>query len=156
MIKYNYKYINFKDGEQMIKVKLEKNKRGNIIFKLKISDKEKENILFKRALMESKIIKNSNRFNYEVPLRFFVPICRNTNKDNLQLDKRSLLSYLEFSDYYDENYYTEVEATANYMKKWRSEGCPDIYKITIDEDTYEIKKEIVFKKPQVSLGSLDL
>lgn len=140
----------------MIKIKLEKSKKGNIIFKLKINDKEINNILFRRAIMESKIIKGRARYNYEVPLRFFVPICKNVDKSQLELDKKSLLSYLEFSDYYDENYYTEVEASPSYMKKWRSEGCPDIYKISIDESTYEVKKEIAFKKPKVSLGKLNL
>lgn len=140
----------------MIKVKLEKSKKGNIIFKLKIKENEINNILFRRAIMESKIIKGRARYNYEVPLRFFIPIFKNIDKDKLELDKKSLLSYLEFSDCYDENYYTDVEASANYMKKWRSEGCPDIYRIQIDENTYEITKEIVFKKPRISLGTLEV
>ena len=46
--------------------------------------------------------------------------------------------------------------TNDLMKKWRSEGCPDIYRIQIDENTYEITKEIVFKKPKVSLGDLEI
>ena len=108
----------------MIKIKLEKNKSGKIIFKLKIDDSYKVNVLFKRALMESKIIKGKSTYDYEVPLRFFIPICNNIDKENLKLDKKSILSYLEFSDYYDENYYTEIEATAKYMKKWREEDCP--------------------------------
>ena len=127
----------------MIKIKLEKNKSGKIIFKLKIDDKNKDNVLFKRALMESKSLKEKARYDYEVPLRFFIPICNNVEKENLKLDKKSILSYLEFSDYYDQNYYTDTEATAKYMKKWREEGCPDIYKITIDEESYEITKEVV-------------
>lgn len=140
----------------MIKVKLEKSKKGNIVFKLKIKEDEINNILFKRAIIESKIIKGRRGYNYEVPLRFFVPICKNIDKSQLELDKKSLLSYLEFSDYYDENYYTDIEASASYMKRWRNEGCPDIYKIKIDENTYEITKEIVFKKPRVSLGKLEM
>ena len=39
----------------------------------KISDEYRNEIIFKRALMEAKIIKNS-RYNYEVPLRFFLLI----------------------------------------------------------------------------------
>ena len=140
----------------MIKVKLEKSKKGNIVFKLKIKEDEINNILFKRAIIESKIIKGRRGYNYEVPLRFLVPICKNIDKSQLELDKKSLLSYLEFSDYYDENYYTDIEASASYMKRWRNEGCPDIYKIKIDENTYEITKEIVFKKPRVSLGKLEM
>ena len=137
-------------------MKLEKSKKGNIVFKLKIKEDEINNILFKRAIIESKIIKGRRGYNYEVPLRFFVPICKNIDKSQLELDKKSLLSYLEFSDYYDENYYTDIEASASYMKRWRNEGCPDIYKIKIDENTYEITKEIVLKKPRVSLGKLEM
>lgn len=140
----------------MIRAKLEKNKSGKIIFKLKIDDSDKENILFKRALIEAKIIKGKSRYKYEVPLRFFVPICKNINKGNLILDKKSLLSYLEFSDFYDENYYTDLEATAKYMKKWREEGCPDIYRITMDKDNYEIKKEVAFRKNKVFFKELNL
>lgn len=140
----------------MIKIKLEENKSGKIIFKLKIDDKNKDNVLFKRALMESKSLKEKARYDYEVPLRFFIPICNNVDKENLKLDKKSILSYLEFSDYYDQNYYTDTEATAKYMKKWREEGCPDIYKITIDEESYEITKEVIFKRNEIKVKDLHL
>ena len=140
----------------MIKVKLEKNKSGKIIFKLKIDDKYKENVLFKRALMESKILKGKSKYDYEVPLRFFIPICNNIDKKNLILDKKSILSYLEFSDCYDQNYYTEIDATAKYMKKWREESCPDIYRITIDQDNYDIKKEVAFKRPKIGIKDFKL
>lgn len=140
----------------MIKVKIEKNKSGKIIFKLKIGDKDKDNVLFKRALMESKSLKEKARYDYEVPLRFFVPICNNVDKENLKLDKKSILSYLEFSDYYDENYYADTEATAKYMKKWRDEGCPDIYRITIDQESYEITKEVAFKRNEIKVKILNL
>lgn len=140
----------------MIKVKLEKNKSGKIIFKLEIDDSYKGNVLFKRALMESKILKEKSKYDYEVPLRFFIPICNNIDKENLTLDKKSILSYLEFSDFYDENYYTETDATAKYMKKWREEGCPDIYRITIDQDNYDIKKEVTFKKHKIIVKDFNL
>ena len=140
----------------MIKVKLEKNKSGKIIFKLKINDTDKGNILFRRVLMESKIIKGKSTYDYEAPLRFFIPICNNIDKENLKLDKKSILSYLEFSDCYDENYYTDVDATAKYMKKWREEGCPDIYRITIDQDNYYIKKEVAFKKHKIKIKDFTL
>jgi hypothetical protein len=140
----------------MIKIKLEKNKSGKIIFKLKIDDKDKDNVLFKRALMESKSLKEKARYDYEVPLRFFVPICNNVDKENLKLDKKTILSYLEFSDYYDQNYYTDTEATAKYMKKWREEGCPDIYKISIDEESHEITKEVVFKRNEIKVKNIHL
>ena len=32
------------------------------------------------------------------------------------------------------------------MKKWRLEGCPNIFKIEIDFESKEMKKNIVFKK----------
>jgi len=140
----------------MIKVKLEKNKSGKIIFKLKINDTDKGNVLFRRLLMESKIIKGKSTYDYEVPLRFFIPICNNIDKENLKLDKKSILSYLEFSDYYDKNYYTDVDATAKYMKKWREEGCPDIYRITIDQDNYDIKKEVAFKRHKIKIKEFTL
>lgn len=140
----------------MIKVKLEKNKSGKIVFKLKINDTDKGNILFRRVLMESKIIKGKSTYDYEAPLRFFIPICNNIDKENLKLDKKSILSYLEFSDCYDENYYTDVDATAKYMKKWREEGCPDIYRITIDQDSYDIKKEVAFKRHKIKIKDFTL
>lgn len=139
----------------MIKIKLEKSKSGKILFKLKLHEKDKENVLFKRVLMESKVLKGT-QFDYEVPLRFFIPICNNIDKENLKLDKRSLLSYLEFSDCYDENYYTDIEVTPKYMRKWREEGCPDIYKITIDQDNYNVKKEVTFRRPIMGVRNLKL
>ena len=140
----------------MIKIKLEKNKNGKIIFKLKVNDSYRQNVLFKRALMESKILKEKSEYDYEVPLRFFIPICNNVDKENLKLDKRSISSYLEFSDCYDQNYYTDIDATAKYMKKWRDEGCPDIYRITINQDNYDIKKEVAFKKNKITVKGFDL
>jgi hypothetical protein len=140
----------------MIKIKLEKNKSGKIAFKLKINDRYRQNILFKRALMESKILKEKSKYDYEVPLRFFIPICNNIDKENLKLDKTSIVSYLEFSDCYDQNYYTDIDATAKYMKKWRDEGCPNIYRITINQDNYDIKKELVFKKNEITVEGFDL
>lgn len=139
----------------MIKIKLEFSKSKKIIFKVKIDEKEKSSILFRRALIEGKPIKKNRLYNYEIPLRYFIPICSNIKKNELILDKRSILSYLEFSDCYDENYYTEVNATPSYMRKWREEGCPDIYKITIDKDTYEVKKEVAFRKPSMSIKSIN-
>lgn len=135
----------------MIKAKLEKNKSGKIIFKLKIDDTDKENVLFKRVLMDSKSIKGKSEYDYEVPLRFFIPICNNIDKKDLVLCEKSILSYLEFSDCYDENYYTDTEANAKYMKKWIGEGCPYIYRITINQDNYDIKKEVAFKKHKIKI-----
>ncbi|GAA0178385.1 hypothetical protein SH2C18_14510 [Clostridium sediminicola] len=140
----------------MIKVRLEKNKRGKIIFKLKIDDIDKKNFMFKRVLMDSKVIKEKSQFDYIVPLRFFIPICNNIDKKDLTICKKSIMSYLEFSDCYDEKYYTDTDANAKYMKKWIEEGCPYIYRITIDRDNYDIKKEVAFQKPKIKIKNLNL
>ena len=140
----------------MIKIKLEMNKSHKIIFKVKLDEKDRGNLFFRRAIMEGKQLKKGSRYNYEIPLRFFIPIFSNIDKNELMVDKKSILSYLEFSDCYDENYYTEVIANARYMKKWREEGCPDIYKITIDPETFNISKEVVFRKPSMLLGDIDI
>ncbi|AIY79764.1 hypothetical protein FDC58_18365 [Clostridium botulinum] len=131
----------------MVVVKLEKNKKRQIIFKIKFTDGEENKLFFKRAIIEGKKIKGD--FDYQVPLRFFIPIVKNINKKDILLDKDSLLYYLEFSDMYDQNYYNETQATPNYMKKWREEGCPEIYKVTLDKDNCNIEKEIIFNKPKV-------
>ncbi len=129
----------------MIKVKIEKNRLNEPIFKLgfkKLNDKEER--FLKRALIEGKEI--SGTYKYEIPLKYFVPIMNNIDKENIKLDRYSKLSFLEFSDDFDEKYFYILEANAKYMKKWREEGCPNIFKIEINRDTLEIKKEIIFKK----------
>lgn len=129
----------------MIKVKIEKNRLNEPIFKLgfkKLNDKEER--FLKRALIEGKEI--SGTYKYEIPLKYFVPIMNNIDKENVKLDRYSKLSFLEFSDDFDEKYFYVLEANAKYMKKWREEGCPNIFKIEINKDTLEIKKEIIFKK----------
>ena len=129
----------------MIKVKIEKNRLNEPIFKLgfkKLNDKEER--FLKRALIEGKEI--SGTYKYEIPLKYFVPIMNNIDKENIKLDRYSKLSFLEFSDDFDENYFYILEANAKYMKKLREEGCPNIFKIEINKDTLEIKKEIIFKK----------
>ena len=127
----------------MIKVKIEKNRLNEPIFKLgfkKLNDKEER--FLKRALIEG----ISGTYKYEIPLKYFVPIMNNIDKENIKLDRYSKLSFLEFSDDFDEKYFYILEANAKYMKKWREEGCPNIFKIEINKDTLEIKKEIIFKK----------
>lgn len=129
----------------MIKIKIDKNKRGEPIFKLGYKELEEKEVRFlKRAIMEGKEIKGI--FKYEIPLRFFTPIFNNFNKENIKIDRYSKVEYLEFSDFYDERYFYSFEITPKYMKKWREEGCPNIFKIQIDVETKEVKKEIIFKK----------
>lgn len=135
----------------MIKIKLEKNKGGEPKLKLGVNTKELEKYkILKRPLMDSKKIKGT--YNYEVPLRYFIPIFNNLPKEILKVDKKSILSYLEFSDDFDEKYYYALVANAKYMRLWREENCPDIYKISLNIDDLTIKKEVVFKKIKISMS----
>ena len=66
----------------MIKVKLEKNNDKEPILKLGIKEKDLNIYKFlKRSLMDSK--KLTGIYNYEVPLRYFIPIFNNLSKENL-------------------------------------------------------------------------
>ena len=122
----------------MIKIKIDKNRANEPIFKLGFKElDEKESRFLKRALMDGKEIKGTYR--YEIPLKYFLPIIK-------KLDRYSKLAYLEFSDDFDENYYYILEANAKFMRKWREEGCPNIFKVEIDRETLDVKKEIIFKK----------
>ena len=129
----------------MIKIKIDKNRSNEPIFKLGFKElDEKENRFLKRALMDGKEIKGM--YKYEIPLKYLLPIIKNLNKNNIELDRYSKLAYLEFSDDFDENYYYILEANAKFMRKWREEGCPNIFKVEIDRETLDVKKEIIFKK----------
>ena len=129
----------------MIKIKIDKNRSNEPIFKLGFKElDEKENRFLKRALMDGKEIKVM--YKYEIPLKYLLPIIKNLNKNNIKLDRYSKLAYLEFSDDFDENYYYILEANAKFMRKWREEGCPNIFKVEIDRETLDVKKEIIFKK----------
>ena len=133
----------------MIRIKLQKDKNKELTFKMKITEDELDlNNNIRRAIMDSKKIKGL--YNYEVPLRYFIPII-NTLKNNFCIDKNSELEYLEFFDEYDEVHYYSIKATANFMKKWRKENCPTIFKVNIDRDTLKIRKEIAFKKNKILL-----
>ena len=130
----------------MIKLKLEKNYRNQPTLKLSIKDEDLESHrMIKRALLESKKI-TKGEYNYNIPIRFFEPIFKNTNKCELDIDSKSISSFLEFSDDYDEKYYYISEANSTYMKKWRQEGCPYIYRISIDLENKILHKDIIFKK----------
>lgn len=132
----------------MIKIKLEKNKRGEPIFKLGIKTEEIDSYKFlKRCLMDGKRLEG--KYNYEIPLRYFIPLFNNIPKENLILDKKSILSYLEFSDDFDEKYYYTLIANAKYMKMWRIENCPNIYKVTIDINDLTLEKSIAFQKIKI-------
>ena len=133
----------------MIKIKLEKNRLGEPSFKLGINNIDQDKYIFlKRALMDSKSIKGL--YNYLVPLRYFIPIFNNLPKDIIILDKQSILSYLEFSDNFDEKYYYTLVPSAKYMKLWRIENCPNIYRISIDIESLTFDKIIAFKKIELN------
>lgn len=135
----------------MIRVKIDKNKRGEPNFKLNFKDlKDKEARLLKRALIEGKEIKGA--FKYELPLRYFLPIVNNIDKESLKVDRYSKNTYYEFSDRYDEKYFYAFEINAKYMRKWREEECPNIFKVEFNQETLEFSKTIVFKKIDRSLN----
>lgn len=129
----------------MICIKLEKNKKNEPVFKMnaKQEDISKYRAL-KRVLMESKKVKGM--YEYKVPMRFFEIMFNIIPLSDIKIDKRSIDYYLEFSDDYEDNYYYITEVDAKYMKKWREEGCPEIFKINIDKENKTLNKEIAFKR----------
>lgn len=129
----------------MIKIKLEQDKNGKPIFKLNGSDEEiKGNKMIWRATLEGKKI--SGEYNYKIPIRFFVPLVKNLNKDILEIDTNSITSYLEFSDECDGKFYYAISANSRYMKNWRDLGCPNIYKIDLNFQDKSVNTKIAFKK----------
>ena len=136
----------------MIKIKIQKGNNSNPVFKIRIKDNEKDKYKFlKRALMDGRAIKGN--FNYEIPLRYLVPIINNLDKDNVSVDRYSKLEFLEFYDDYEEKYYASFTATPKFMKLWRIEGCPNIFKIQIDPETLTVHKEIAFKKVKIEFNA---
>ncbi|MDY6012075.1 hypothetical protein [Clostridium sp.] len=129
----------------MIKIRIDKNGRGEPIFKIKLNEETiKDNRLLYRGVLSGKRI--SGLYNFEIPMKYFLPIYNNLNKDEVILDTRSIYSYLEFSDEIEEKFYYSITATPKYMKLWREENCQNIYKITINKETKELEKRIAFKK----------
>ena len=137
----------------MIRIKIQKGKNDNLSFKINIKDNELHKYKFlKRALIEGKPIKGN--FNYEIPLRFLVPIVNNIDKENIIIDKFSQLEFLEFYDEFEEKYYSSLTATPRFMKLWRQEKCPNIFKIKIDPKSLELTKEVAFKKVNIKFESI--
>lgn len=129
----------------MFKFKIESDNLGNLKFRADISDDLKNNIIVKRVLFESRIVKSNKEYPYLMPIKYFMPMIKNLSGDIIEIDKDSTISFLEFSDEYEENYYYAGKASAKYMKKWREQGCPKIFKITIKSD-FIIEKETVFER----------
>ncbi|MGL4760314.1 MAG: hypothetical protein ACRC6T_02960 [Sarcina sp.] len=130
----------------MTKFKIESSDTGEVKFRAFISDEMKENRIIKRALFESKIIKSNKVYPYLIPIKYFVPLARNLDLNKFEIDSKCIESFLEFSDEYEENLFYAEKATARYMKKWREEGCPKIYKIKIDKINCKIEKEFAFER----------
>jgi hypothetical protein len=136
----------------MIKFKLQKDKSKGIIFKINIKEEDKLKYPFlKRPIMEGKRIKGL--YNYQIPLRFLIPIINNIKIKDLKLDNKSINEFLEFYDEFEEKHYYSINATPKFMKVWREENCPNIFKIKIDRESLEIKKEVAFKKLNIGLNN---
>ena len=131
----------------MIRLKLEREKKNGIILKVGIVNKEEvNNPIIRRVLFEGQEIKGGRKYNYIIPLKFLIPIVNNINNEEVVIEKSSLLSYIEYSDEYDEHYYYIQEVTPSYMKNWRKCGCPKIYKVTLDVNKNSVNKEVIFNK----------
>ncbi|EGT3615389.1 hypothetical protein FHH43_03935 [Clostridium perfringens] len=128
----------------MINIKLDEDKRGKVIFRANIDECHKDDRIIKRALFESKVV--NNEFKYNIPMKYFWPILSNMDKEILSLSEESKKEVLEFSDEYEEVYYYSYKATPAYMKKWREEGCPQIFKMTINPKDLSIDKKVIFER----------
>ncbi|MGL5151381.1 MAG: hypothetical protein ACRC7N_12510 [Clostridium sp.] len=127
----------------MIKIKLETNRWNHPIFYLKVSEEEKNNVLLKRAIIES--TKGKDGYDYKVPIRYFLPIYKNYPKNKIELSKKSIDLFLEFTDDFGEIYKASTVATPAFMKHWRDANCPNIYKVSIEKDN-SIRQTIAFKR----------
>lgn len=129
----------------MISIKLKVNKQHKPVFVIKIDNSDIEKHLFlKRAILEAEKIKG--KYNYKINMRYFIPIINNLNKDDFKISKKSATTYFEFSDDMDEKYFYSTIATAKYMKTWREQSCPNIYKVVIDIENKKLEKTVAFKK----------
>lgn len=130
----------------MLEIKIESDNKGALKFRANVDEKLKDNMIIKRAMFESRTIKSNKKYPYIIPMKFFVPLIRNISNEFIKLDSESVVSFLEFSDEYEEEIYYNEKATAVYMKKWRDEGCPEIFKIIVDRESLDISKEVVFRR----------
>lgn len=128
----------------MVNIKLDEDKRGKVIFRANIDECHKEDRILKRALFESRVV--NNEFKYNIPMKYFWPILNNMDKKILSLSEDSKKEVLEFADEYEEVYYYSFKATPAYMKKWREEGCPQIFKMTINPEDLSIEKKVIFER----------
>lgn len=128
----------------MIKIKVEEGKNNVPLFKLSLKEEDLEKYKFlKRPLIEGKRIKGD--YEYLIPIRYLFPIVNNIKNKDKTIDKETI-DFLEFWDDFEEKEFTSTIATAKFMKLWRKENCPNIFKIHINRENLLVEKEIVFKK----------
>lgn len=132
----------------MIRIRLDKNYLGEPVFKLGIDKRDEENKLLKRAIIESK--KNKGIYNHIVPMKYFLPIFNNLKKEEIKLDTRSYTLYFEYADELEERFFYSTQINPKYMRGWRKESCPNIFKIEIDKDSMKISKKIAFRKININ------
>lgn len=125
-----------------MKLKVNKNKRGLLFLELYIKEEEKDTFI-KRLILEGKK-KDKNK--YLLPLKYLYPLFKNSKNSDVELEMSSIKEFLEFSDEYEENYYYKEKADAIYMRLWRENNCPYIYKYTLDLSNNQISKQICFQK----------
>lgn len=134
----------------MIKLRIDKTRLNEPIFKIALEEIDiQNNRLLKRISFEGKRIKGL--YTHEIPMKFFYPVISNLNSEDIYIDTRSNLCFLEFADEFEEEFEYSLGATPKYMRKWREFGCPNIYKIKIDAETKKISKKIAFKKIEVAI-----
>lgn len=133
---------------QMITIKIDKDRRGNMNLRLSVkkNTEEIEEPFLKRFLLEGRKSTSSKQYPIVIPLKYLGVLINNLSKDKLKIDKRSITTFFEFSDQYDECYYYSTEATPSYLKKWREVECPKIYKVNIDIDDVAISKKVAFER----------
>lgn len=132
----------------MIKIRLDKNYLGEPIFRLGLDKCDEDNKLLKRAILEAK--KHKGIYNYSIPMKYFLPIFSNLKKERIKLDTRSYTEFFEFADELEERFFYSTQINPKYMRTWRKESCPNIFKIEIDKDSMEISKRIAFKKININ------
>ena len=134
----------------MIKIKIEEGKNNLPLFKISLKEEDLEKYKFlKRPIMESKKIKGE--YNYLIPTRYLLPIVNNIEGKDKRVDKTTI-DFLEFWDDFEEREFTSTLATAKFMKLWRKENCPNIFKIHINKETLLVEKEIAFKKVNIKIN----
>lgn len=125
-----------------MELKICQNKKGILSLEMIITQEEVDQFT-SRLLLEGKS-KKANL--YIIPLKYLYPLSKKMGNKELKFNKDSVTEFLEFSDCYEEKYFYKEKADANYMKLWRENSCPEIYKYTIDIENEKVIKQICFEK----------